>query len=107
VVKNLILIGIVITMFLAIILMRNININNKRHKYIILFSPFILACILYLSIFLLTKNMPPDACDGAALLGILFSFILIGVGVLLNLVNIAYLVINNNLGKEGNMKYKK
>ena len=104
-VKNLILIGIVVTMFLAIILMRNIN--NKRHKYIILFGPFILACILYLSIFLLTKNMPPDACDGAALLGILFSFILIGVGVLLNLVNIAYLVINNNLGKEGNMKYKK
>ena len=104
-VRNLMLIGIVITMSLAIILMKNIN--NKRHKYIILFGPFILACILYLNIFLLTKNMPPDSCDGAALLGILFSFILIGVGILLNLVNIAYLVINNNLEKEGNMKYKK
>lgn len=101
------LIGMVVTIFLAIIPMKNIDMNNKRHKYMVLLGPFILGGILYLSIFLLTKDIPPGVCDGAAILGILFSFILIGIGILINIINIIYLIINNHLVKEGIIKYKK
>ncbi|WFA09055.1 hypothetical protein [Tissierella sp. Yu-01] len=38
-------------------------------RYLILIG----AGVLYLSIFSLTKNMPPNTCDGAALFGILIS----------------------------------
>ena len=97
--RHLILIGIISTILLVIILIKKVN--NKKFKYIVLTSPFVLAGILYSSIFLLTKDMTPDMCDGAALLGILFSFILIGIGILLNLTNMLYLLINHKLGNKG------
>lgn len=92
-VKSLILIGIVATIFLVTILVKNKK--NKKLKSMILIIPFALAGVIYLSIMLLTKDMSPEVCDGAAIVGILFSFILIGMGLLLNLVNIIYWVIKS------------
>lgn len=87
---SLVLIGIVVTVFAMILL---INIFNKKAKYIILIGPFVLAGILYLSIFALTEDLPPDVCDGGALMGILISFVLIAIGILVNIINILHLVL--------------
>lgn len=89
--KYLIQIGIIGTLFLAFILMKNID--NKKTKYVILIGPFILGGLIYFSIMLLTRNTPPDACDGAGLLGILISFLLFGMGILFNIINIFRLFI--------------
>lgn len=97
-----ILIGIIVTVFLYSVFTKNKD--NKRIKYIILFTPLIGGLLLYGSIFYLTKDLSPDACDGGALMGILFSFILIGMGVLLNLINILCLIIKKI--RESNMRYK-
>jgi len=86
--KYLMLIGIPITIFITVLLKKNIN--NKKVKYIMLVSPFALAGILYLGVVLITKNMPPDVCDGAAIIGIIISFLLLGMGIVLNLINIVF-----------------
>lgn len=56
----------------------------------ILTAPFLLAGILYLGIILVFKTLPPYICDGVALIGVLISFILFGIGVMLNLVNLLH-----------------
>lgn len=102
-IRNFLLIGIMATVFLFFIFIRNKD--AKRLKSIILFAPLILGAIMYGSIFYLTKDMPPDVCDGGALMGILISFILIGMGLLLNFINISYLIINKI--RRSNLRYKK
>lgn len=90
-IDRLILIGIVVTTYIIILLLKNRN--NKIAKYVILIGPFILSGILYHSIFLLTKDMSPYECDGAALFGILISFILLGMGILFNLIYLLHLAL--------------
>ena len=87
----LMLIGIIATTIAIIVLMKNIN--NKKTKYVILIGPFVLAGILYHSIFFLTKNLPPYACDGAALMGLLISYIFLGMGILFNIINLLHLLL--------------
>lgn len=82
------LLGIIIIVFVSTLLI--IGINNKKRRYVILIGPFILAGMLYFSIFLLTKDMPPNVCDGGALMGLLISFVFLAIGVLLNIINILY-----------------
>ena len=92
-IRYLILIGAGITIFVTIMLKKNIN--NKKTKYVILIGPFVLGGLLYLSIFSLTKNMPPNTCDGAALFGILISYVFFCMGILFNLINILHLAIKH------------
>lgn len=87
----LMLFGMILSVFVTILFMRNID--NKKTKYVILIVPFIIAIILYSSVLLLTKNMQPGVCDGAALMGMFISFVFFGMGLLFNLINIFHLVL--------------
>lgn len=91
--KYLMLTGALVTIFVAILLIKNIN--NKRIKYWILIVPFVLAGVLYIGIALMSKVMPPNVCDGAALIGIFVSFISLGMGIVFNLINILHLVLTH------------
>ena len=91
--KYLMLTGALVTIFVAILLIKNIN--NKRIKYWILIVPFVLAGVLYIGIALMSKIMPPNVCDGAALIGIFVSFISLGMGIVFNLINILHLVLTH------------
>lgn len=91
--KYLMLISIAIT-FIAILLIKNIN--NKKVRYAILISPFVLASILYLGIIYISKTMPPDACDGAVLMGMILLFLLLGMGIVLNVVNLLHSILKRN-----------
>lgn len=95
--RYLMLIGIIVNIFVITLLIYNIS--NKKTKYIILVGPFVLAGILYLSIFLLTKDISPYECDGAPLFGIFVSFMLFGMGILLNITNILHLAFANKRRK--------
>lgn len=64
--------------------------ENPRFRWAISSIPLLSGLIAYLAIFLFTKDMPADACDGGAILGILLSFILIGMGLVLSIINIIY-----------------
>lgn len=103
--KILTIIGLIILIVLFYTLKRNIK--NTKIKWIILLCPLLLGILIYLSMLLLTKNISPDACDGAALVGVFFSFILIGIGIIINIINIVYILIRNIRLKTKNMKYKK
>jgi len=89
--RYLMLIGMLITIFAVILLIKSKN--NKKSRYAILISPFVLAGILYLGIVYISKTMPPDTCDGAVLTGMILVFILLGMGVVLNLINLLHLVL--------------
>jgi len=92
-IKYLMIISIIIAMIIAILLKRNIN--NKNVKYAILVTPFVLASILYFGISLVSKIMPSNACDGIVIIGIFISFVLLGIGVIFNLINIFHLVMKH------------
>lgn len=82
---NIFIIGLIIFVLIK-------NINNKKIKNIILIAPIVLSAILYFSIMLLTSDLPPYACDGAALMGILISFVFLGIGILVNIINVIHLI---------------
>ena len=87
------LIGIIGAVFLFFTYIKDKDFNSL--KYIVLIGPFVMGGIIYGSIFLLTKDMPPDVCDGGALMGMLLAFMFIGLGILMNVGNIVYLIIKN------------
>lgn len=92
----LLLIGVALSFFI----MKNINkISTKKAKTIILAGPFILGGAIYLGISLFTKNASPESCDGEALMGILLSFLLFGMGLILNFVNMFQLVLDKLVKK--------
>lgn len=99
--RNLMLIGIIMTVLIFFAYIKDKNL--KDIKYIILIGPFILGGIIYGSVLFLTRDIPSDACDGGALMGILLSFIFIGMGILINLANIIHLLIKNTK----DMQYKR
>lgn len=92
-VRNLMLIGIIGAVFLFFAFIKGKDFNSL--KYIILIGPFAIGGIIYGSIFLLTKDMPSDVCDGGALMGLLLAFMFIGLGILINIGNVVYLIIKN------------
>lgn len=103
-VRNLILIGIIGAVFLFFALIKGKDF--KSLKYIILIGPFVIGAIIYGSIFILTKNMSPDVCDGGALMMVLLAFMFIGLGILINLAYLVHWIINKGLKNNKNMKYK-
>ncbi len=92
--KYLMAIGFLLAIYTVFLLSKNRD--KKKIKGLILIGPFVLGGGLYLTILLLTANMPAHTCDGAAIIGILLSFIFLGIGILVNLVNILYLLIGKN-----------
>lgn len=103
--RILIIISIIILTILIYTLMRNIG--DIKTRMIILLSPLLLGILGYLSVFLLTKDIPPDVCDGGALMGLLFSFVLIGIGIILNIANIIYILIRKIKLKGKNLKCRR
>lgn len=99
------LIGIIVSVFLFFASIKDKDFKNL--KYIILIGPFIIGAILYGSVFILTKDIPVDACDGGALMGLLISYIFIGIGILLNLGNLTLLFGKYITEKHGDIKYRK
>lgn len=101
--KYLMLTGALVTIFAAILLIKNIN--NKRIKYWILIVPFVLAGVLYIGIALMSKVMPPNVCDGAALIGIFVSFISLGMGIVFNIYPIMDQLYMEKVSLSKNLKY--
>lgn len=96
-----------ISLFIGVIMLISLFLNytNKRIKKLILFGPLLTGLVIYLLFILIGLFTGKESCDGGLLALLLIGVFMLGIGLLVNIINLLIKLLRKVWNKNNKGKY--